>query len=85
MSSNVNITLSNERDGTTVSVTRRLVDYTITWTDDSGVNHTQSGTLTWPDVLTNVALPAGYNHAIQERDALAAGRIVLGVDPAVLP
>lgn len=85
MAQNVNVFLSNERDGTNISVTRRLVDYTVTWTDDQGVNHSQSGTLTWPDILVNVALPTGYNHAVQEANVIAAGRIILGIDPAVLP
>lgn len=80
MSSNVNVTLSNERNGTTVSVTRRLIDYVISWDDDQGVHHTQSGTLTWPDVLTNVALPAGWTQQQQEAVAYAAGRIILGID-----
>lgn len=80
MSSNVNLTTSNERNGTTVSVTRRLIDYTISWDDDAGVHHSQSGTLTWPDVLVSVALPAGWTAEQQKQVAYAAGRIILGID-----
>lgn len=80
MASDVNVNFSNARNGTNVTVTRRLVDYSITWTDDQGQPHSASGTLTWPDILTNAALPAGWTADQQQAVVYAAGRIILGID-----
>jgi hypothetical protein len=80
MSSNVNISLTNYRNGTNVSVQRKLVDYAVEWDDDSNVHHTASGTLTFPDILANAALPAGWLQEKLTQLVYEAGRIILGID-----
>jgi len=80
MASNVNVNFTNPRNGSVVSVTRRLIDYSVSWDDDANVHHTASGTLTWPDILTNAALPAGWTADQQQAVVYAAGRIILGID-----
>jgi len=55
MARNVNVTYSNWRTGTNVSFQRRLVDVSIAYTDDMGVPQTKSGTITFPDILTQLS------------------------------
>jgi hypothetical protein len=56
------------------------VDYSVTWIDDQGVHQSASGTAIWPDIFSNAALPAGWAKDNQETGAIAAGRIILGID-----
>jgi len=55
MARNVNVIYSNWRTGTNVSFQRRLVDVSISYTDDAGAPQTKSGTITFPDILTQLS------------------------------
>ena len=80
MASDVNVSLTNYHTGTNVTVQRRLVDYVVTWTDDNGQPQSRNGTLTFPDILTNAALPAGWLQDKLTQLVYEAGRIILGID-----
>lgn len=80
MASDVNVTFANYRTGTNVTIQRKLVDYSMTWTDDTGHPHSASGTLTFPDILANAALPAGWLQDKLQELVYEAGRIILGAD-----
>ena len=64
--------------GTNASVPRYSMTLTTQWVDNAGAAHTDTRTLTFPNVLSGVPLQRlkGYMEAI----ALAEARIALGVD-----
>jgi len=64
--------------GTNASVPRYSMTLTTNWIDNAGVAHTDTRTLTFPNVLSGVPLSRlkGY----MEQIALAEARIALGVD-----
>lgn len=83
MAHDVNINFSNHRTGTTVLVTRRLVDYAVNWKDDgTEAPHNASGTLTYPDIFANAAIPAQMLQDDLEALITKYGRIILGIDVA---
>ena len=51
MGRNANITLTNWRTGTNVTIARRLVDITINYIDANEIPQTKTGTITFPDIL----------------------------------
>lgn len=64
--------------GTNASVPRYRVDLTTQWIDNAGASHTDTRTVTFPNVLSGVPLQRlrGY----MEQIALAEIRLLLGVD-----
>ena len=51
MASNVNVIIGNWRQGTNVTIARRLVDVSIEYTNNVGEQVTKSGTIIFPDIL----------------------------------
>ena len=79
MAREVNLTISNwTAVGTNASVPRYRVDLKTQWVDNAGASHTDTRTVTFPNVLANVPLSRlkGY----MEQIALAEIRLLLGVD-----
>lgn len=64
--------------GSTAPVPRYSVTLTTQWIDNAGVSHTDTRTVTFPNVLGGVPLSRlkGY----MEQIAMAEARILLGVD-----
>ena len=54
MPRNINISYSNFRIGTSVTIQRRLIDITVDWIDDSGIQQTRTRIITFPDDLALV-------------------------------
>lgn len=79
MAKEVNLFLSDwTAVGTNASVPRYSVTLTTQWIDNAGVSHTDTRTVTFPNVLGGVPLSRlkGY----MEQIALAEMRRLLGVD-----
>ena len=79
MAREVNLTISDwAAVGTNASVPRYRVDLTTQWIDNAGASHTDTRTVTFPNVLAGVPLSRlkGY----MEQIILAEARILLGVD-----
>lgn len=82
MPSNVNETVQNFQTlGSNVSIAQRTVDVAVTWTDDNGVQQSSPlTTYTWPNLLTNSKLPAGWLQRKLTQMAIDAIRIIIGLD-----
>lgn len=79
MARSVSINYSNFRLGTNVTIARRLVDVTFTFTDNNGVVHTPPmRTFTFPDDLA--LIPAAEREDMILQMALAAERRNQAVD-----
>ena len=79
MAREVNLQISDwAAVGTNASVPRYSVTLTTNWVDNAGAPHTNTRTVTFPNVLSGVPLARlkGY----MEQIALAEIRIALGVD-----
>ena len=64
--------------GTNATVPRYRVDLTTQWIDNAGVSHTDTRTVTFPNVLSGI--PVSRLRGYMEQIALAEIRIALGVD-----
>lgn len=79
MAREVNLTISGwTAVGTNASVPRYRVDLTTQWIDNAGASHTDTRTVTFPNVLANV--PLSRLRGYMEQIALAEIRLQLGVD-----
>lgn len=79
MAKEVNLTISDWAVvGTNASVPRYSVMLTTQWVDNAGAPHTDTRTVTFPNVLANV--PLSRLREYMERIALAEIRLLLGVD-----
>lgn len=79
MAREVNLTISDwTAVGTNASVPRYSVTLTTQWVDNAGVSHTDTRTVTFPNVLANV--PLSRLRGYMEQIALAEIRLLLGVD-----
>ena len=78
MARNVNVTYTNWRTGTNISIARRLVDVTVDYIDDAGTPQTRSGTVTFPDILNSLTAADLKDFAIEIM--LRAYRRTQGVD-----
>jgi hypothetical protein len=64
--------------GTNASIPRYRVDLTTQWIDNAGVSHTDTRTVTFPNVLSGI--PVSRLRGYMEQIALAEIRLLLGVD-----
>ena len=79
MAREVNLQISDwTAVGTNASVPRYRVDLTTQWVDNAGAPHTDTRTVTFPNVLANV--PVQRLRGYMEQIALAEIRLLLGVD-----
>lgn len=79
MAREVNVTISDwTAVGTNASIPRYSVTLTTDWVDNAGAAHTDTRTVTFPNVLSGVPLSRlkGY----MEQIALAEIRLLLGVN-----
>lgn len=79
MAKEVNLTISDWTAlGTNASVPRYSVNLTTQWIDNAGASHTDTRTVTFPNVLNGVPLSRLRRYI--EQIALAEIRLLLGVD-----
>lgn len=79
MAREVNLQISDwTAVGTNASIPRYRVDLTTQWIDNAGVSHTDTRTVTFPNVLSGV--PLSRLRGYMEKIALAEIRLLLGVD-----
>jgi hypothetical protein len=64
--------------GTNASIPRYRVDLMTQWIDNAGVSHTDTRTVTFPNVLSGI--PVSRLRGYMEQIALAEIRLLLGVD-----
>jgi hypothetical protein len=79
MAREVNLQISDwTAVGTNASIPRYRVDLTTQWIDNAGVSHTDTRTVTFPNVLSGI--PVSRLRGYMEQIALAEIRLLLGVD-----
>jgi hypothetical protein len=79
MAREVNLQISDwTAVGTNASIPRYSVTLTTQWVDNAGTPHTDTRTVTFPNVLSGV--PPSRLRAYMEMIALAEIRLLLGVD-----
>lgn len=78
MAREVNLQISDWTPvGTNASVPRYSVTLTTQWIDDSGVSHTDTRTVVFPNVLSGV--PLSRMRGYMEQIAISEIRLLLGV------
>jgi hypothetical protein len=78
MARNININFTTLVKGAKVQVDRWTTTETITWFDDSGIQHTWTGTITYPDDLALMTASWQKNALLDL--IFRASRIKLGID-----
>ena len=81
MATNINVTVDAVTlTGLNVSVPQRRINATVTYTDVNGQPQTKSGSVLFPNVLGDPAIPTAWLQRRLLELMLDAERIILGVD-----